>query len=147
MIHIQPMNQSHIPQIVALEELCFSDPWSENAFFSELQNPLSLWLVAEDENHTVAGYIGSQTVIDASDIMNVAVAPQYRNHGIATALIDRLCAQLIKQGALSVALEVRCTNLPAISLYNKLGFEQVGVRRNYYRNPREDALILRKEIR
>ena len=127
-----------------MEKLCFSDPWSEKSVASELNNPLAFWLVADD-NGRVAGYIGSQTVVGESDMMNVAVHPDYRQQGIATGLIVGLVDQLRKLESHSLTLEVRASNEPAKRLYEKLGFQQVGCRKNYYRNPREDALILRKE--
>ena len=141
---ITNMHQSHVAQVAELEKLCFSDPWSENSVASELNNPLSFWLVALD-GERVAGYIGSQTVMDESDMMNVAVHPDYRKQGIATALILGLVEELRKRGSRSLTLEVRASNETAISVYSKLEFQEVGRRKNYYRNPREDALILRKE--
>ena len=138
------MNKGDIEQIAELEKLCFADPWSVSAFSYELNNPLSLWLVAVDGD-TVAGYVGSQTVMGESDMMNVAVAPEYRRQGIAEQLIIDLIRQLNDRNSKSLALEVRQSNLPAISLYEKLGFVQVGCRPRYYRNPKEDALIMRKE--
>ena len=137
-----------------LSELCkfskdaiesrFSDPWSENSVSSELKNKLALWLVAE-ENGTVAGYIGSQTCGEESDVMNVAVHPDFRRRGIAEALVHALVAELKAIGSHCLTLEVRASNVPAIALYEKMGFSEIGRRKNYYRNPREDALILRKE--
>ena len=127
-----------------MEKLCFSDPWSEKSVASELTNKLSLWLVAV-ENDTVVGYVGSQTVMGETDMMNVAVHPDFRKRGIATALIVGLVDELRKQGSHCLTLEVRASNAPAISVYSALEFREVGRRRNYYRNPREDALILRKE--
>lgn len=138
------MRQEHVAQVAALEKLCFSDPWSENSIASELKNPLSFWLVALD-GERVAGYIGSQTVMDESDMMNVAVHPDYRKQGIATALIVGLVEELSNRGSHCLTLEVRASNETAISVYRKLDFQEVGRRKNYYRNPREDALILRKE--
>ena len=138
------MNEAHVAQIAQLEKRCFSDPWSENSIRSELTGRLSLWVVALDGD-TVAGYIGSQSVLGESDMMNVAVAPEYRRRGIAQALILELIRRLSQQGNRSLMLEVRASNTPAITLYHKLGFAQVGRRPNYYRNPKEDALILRKE--
>ena len=142
---ITNMHQSHVAQVAELEKLCFSDPWSENSIASELKNPLSFWLVALD-GERVAGYIGSQTVMDESDMMNVAVHPDYRKQGIATALILGLVEELRKRGSRCLTLEVRASNETAISVYRKLEFQEVGRRKNYYRNPREDALILRKEL-
>ena len=144
MIRLEQMTDAHVAQIARLEKQCFSDPWSENSVASELNNRLSLWLVALD-GATVVGYIGSQSVGDEADMMNVAVHPDYRRRGIARELVMGLVAALGEKGVHSLALEVRASNAPAIALYEQLGFTQVGRRPNYYRNPKEDALILRKE--
>ena len=141
---IVKMNEGHVKAVAELEKICFSDPWSENSVASELKNKLALWLVAEDEGR-VAGYIGSQTCTDESDVMNVAVHPDFRRQGIGERLILDLIDQLNQRGNHSLTLEVRASNVSAIALYRKLGSEQVGLRKNYYRNPKEDALILRKE--
>ena len=138
------MNKDHVPQIAYLEAQCFSDPWSEKSIASELENPLSLWLVAE-ENGQVYGYVGSQTVLDESDMMNVAVDPGFRRQGIARALIETLIAELSKMGSRCLRLEVRVSNETARALYARMGFQQLGLRKNYYHNPKEDALILGKE--
>lgn len=142
---IEKMNAAHVPQIAQLEKLCFSDPWSEKSIETELSCRLSLWLVALDGDEVV-GYVGSQTVIDESDMMNIAVHPDYRRRGIAEKLIEALVNALEEKGSRALSLEVRASNGPAIALYEKLGFAQVGLRKNYYRNPKEDALILRKEF-
>ena len=144
MISMKKMDESHVSQIAALEKLCFSQPWSEKSIASELENPLSVWLVAEI-NDSLAGYIGSQSVLGESDVMNVAVSPDYRRQGIGEALVLTLVEELKKLGNHCLSLEVRLSNAPARSLYEKLGFAEVGRRPNYYRNPKEDALILRKE--
>ena len=141
---ITKMGAQHVAQVAALEKLCFSDPWSEKSVGSELENPLSLWLVAEEEG-AVWGYVGSQTVMGETDMMNVAVHPLRRNQGIATALIVGLVEELRRQGSHCLTLEVRASNETAIRVYERLGFTELGRRKNYYRNPREDALILRKE--
>ena len=141
---IEVMNAAHVSQITELEKICFSDPWSERSIASELDNKLAFWLAAL-EGETVAGYIGSQTVMDETDMMNVAVHPDFRRQGIAEALVKGLVENLKKMGSHCLTLEVRASNAPAIALYEKLDFHEIGRRRNYYRNPREDALILRKE--
>lgn len=145
MIQILQMNETHIAPIAALERLCFSDPWSENSIAYELTNRLSYWLVAE-ENGEVVGYVGSQSVLGESDMMNVAVHPDHRRKGIAEMLVLALCKDLKQRDNVCLTLEVRVSNAPAIALYEKFGFTQVGRRPNYYRNPREDALILRKAL-
>ena len=144
MIEILPMDHSHVPQIAELETLCFSDPWSEASIASELSNPLSCWLVAV-EGEKLAGYIGSQTVMGETDMMNVAVNPDFRRQGVAQTLILALVEALKARGSHWLMLEVRDSNVPARALYEKLGFAEVGRRKKYYRNPKEDALILRKE--
>ena len=141
---IVPMESAHVGAVAEIEKLCFHDPWSERSISSEITNPLSLWLVAV-EGDAVVGYVGSQTVMDWSDMMNVAVHPDHRRKGIAEALVTALEAALREKGSQCLTLEVRDSNVPAIALYEKLGFAQVGLRRNYYRNPKEDARILRKE--
>ena len=141
---IVPMAARHVAPIAALEQQCFSDPWSEAAIAPELKNPLSLWLVAE-QGDTLLGYIGSQSVPPEADMMNLAVAPAARRQGIAEALVHALEAALREKGTESLTLEVRVSNLPARTLYEKLGFEPVGLRKNYYFHPKEDACILRKD--
>lgn len=140
------MRISDVAAIAELEKACFSDPWSYDSIASELVNPLSYWLVAEVDG-VVAGYVGSQSVLDAADMMNIAVSPDYRRRGIGQALVNELVAYLSQNKVIALLLEVRVSNEPAITLYERMGFEQVGRRPNYYRNPREDALILRKELR
>ena len=141
---IERMNEAHVAAVAALEKLCFADPWSLSSIASELNNPLALWLVAVEDGD-LCGYIGSQSVMGESDMMNVAVHPDHRRKGVGEMLVLALCEALSGENT-SLALEVRSSNTPAIALYEKLGFTQVGLRRNYYRNPKEDALILRKEL-
>ena len=138
------MNQSHVAAIAELESICFSDPWSVNSISSEVENPLSLWLVAMDGDHLV-GYVGSQSVLGWADMMNLAVSPDYRCQGIGRELVQRLIDQLKANDVTCLTLEVRASNENAIKLYNSLGFVEVGKRPGYYHHPKEDALILRKE--
>ena len=138
------MDETHIPAVAEMEKLCFSDPWSVNSITSELNNPLSLWLVAMDEDKLV-GYVGSQSVLGWSDMMNLAVLPDYRRQGVGEGLVKELIEKLQEQKNTCLTLEVRSSNAPAIGLYEKMGFVQVGKRPNYYHNPKEDALIMRKE--
>ena len=141
MIEIIRMNESHVSAVAELERQNFSEPWPEIAVRSELTNKLALWLVAVEDG-VVAGYVGSQTVLQEADMMNIAVADTHRRRGIARMLVEELIRQL---DAYQQTLEVRASNAPAIALYEKLGFTQVGLRKNYYHKPKEDALILRKE--
>lgn len=141
---LSQMNETHVAEIAALEKRCFNDPWSENSIASELGNPLSVWLVALEEEQVI-GYVGSQTVMGWTDMMNVAVHPDHRRRGVGRALIEELIRLLKEQGSEQLTLEVRASNESARALYAGLGFTEVGRRKNYYHNPKEDALILRKE--
>lgn len=145
MIEIVKMTLAHVPEIARIERSCFSSPWSEASVASELENPLSLWLVAV-ESGKVAGYVGSQTVLGESDMMNLAVEETYRRQGVGRALVIALCETLKKSGASSLTLEVRSTNEPAKVLYESLGFQATGCRPNYYLRPKEDAIIYRKDL-
>lgn len=143
---IVPMQPAHIVQVAALEQTCFSDPWPESILARELTNPLSLWLCALD-GESVVGYIGSQTVLGEADMMNVAVAPRARRQGLGRALVEALCTALkCRMQAEVLTLEVRDSNAPALALYASLGFAQIGLRKNYYQHPKEDARILRKAL-
>ncbi|HIQ77272.1 MAG TPA: ribosomal protein S18-alanine N-acetyltransferase [Candidatus Faecousia excrementipullorum] len=144
-MRIVKMQPEHVAAVAEMERQCFSDPWSEKSVTSELDNPLSLWLIAEADG-VVAGYVGSQTVLDSSDMMNLAVSQDFRRQGIGEQLVNSLTEALAEKGVKTLLLEVRISNEPAKQLYQKLGFEIVGKRPRYYEKPREDALILRKEL-
>ena len=142
---ILPMNETHVSTVAELEKLCFSAPWSERSIASELTNEYSLWLVEERDGVAVA-YVGSQSCPPEADVMNVAVAPAFRRQGIGEGLMVALMDALRDKGMESLTLEVRASNSSAIALYDRLGFTEVGRRPNYYTDPGEDALIMRKEL-
>ena len=144
-MELLPMQERHVAAVAALERVCFTDPWSEHSIRAELDNPLSLWFVAVEDGE-VCGYVGSQTVLGESDMMNLAVAPAYRRQGLGRRLVEALCDALREKGSERLLLEVRRSNEAALALYASLGFTQIGVRPNYYYHPTEDALILRKEL-
>ena len=144
-MRIVKMQPEHVAAVAEMERQCFSDPWSEKSVASELDNPLSLWLIAEADG-VVAGYVGSQTVLDSADMMNLAVSQDFRRQGIGEQLVNSLTEALAEKGVKTLLLEVRISNEPAKELYQKLGFEIVGKRARYYEKPWEDALILRKEL-
>lgn len=138
------MNHSHVQEIAELEKACFNDPWSVHSISGELNNPLSLWVVAT-QNQKVVGYVGSQSVLGWADMMNLAVDPACRKQGVGRMLINELITRLKANQVTCLTLEVRVSNTPAVNLYHSLGFLEVGRRPGYYHNPKEDALILRKE--
>lgn len=142
---IVPMDRSHISQIAALERECFSTPWTEAMLEEALFNPQASFIVAEDGEGNILGYAGLHAVLDEGYIDNVAVAPDARRHGVASALLDVFC----RFGEVNLAfltLEVRKSNTAAIALYGKHGFQQVGLRPGYYQHPREDAVIMTREF-
>lgn len=142
---LTPMTAEHIPQIAALERACFSHPWSEDALRSELWNDSAVIIAAEGEDGTVLGYAGLQTVLDEGYINNVAVDQRFRRQGVA----DELIAAFVRFGQARLAfltLEVRASNAPAIALYAKHGFVEVGRRKNYYDDPKEDAVLMTLEF-
>ena len=142
---IVPMDRGHIPQIAALERECFSTPWSENMLSDALFDPKASFIVAEDGEGGVLGYAGLQVVLDEGYIDNIAVEEAARRHGVGDALLDVFCR--FGQAHLSfLTLEVRTSNAPAIALYRKHGFQEAGRRKNYYQQPREDAIIMTREF-
>lgn len=142
---IFPMTEAHVAQVAALEAQCFSLPWTRELMENELTNPLSLWLVAVLGDQ-VAGYVGSQQVMDEADVMNLAVAPAFRRQGIGSALLAELERRLAQHGTAWLTLEVRASNEGAIALYEGRGYRQAGRRPRYYSRPVEDALILKKGL-
>ena len=138
---IVPMDRSHISQIAALEQECFSQPWSQAALEEELYNPQASFIVAEDGEGGVLGYAGLHVILDEGYIANVAVEEAARRHGVASALLDVYC-RFAAVNLAFLTLEVRKSNAPAIALYEKHGFQQAGLRKGYYQHPREDALIM-----
>ena len=144
-MEIVTMTNLHVEQVAALEEACFSVPWSLQSITSEISNPLALWLVAVLDGKVV-GYIGSQTVLDEADMMNLAVVAEHRGQGIGRLLVESLIVVLRGNGVKCITLEVRDSNEAAIGLYSSLGFAEIARRPNYYIKPKEDARILRKEL-
>ena len=140
------MNESHVASVAAIEKECFGrDAWSERSVAGELTNALALWLVAVEDGR-VAGYVGSQTVCNETDMMNVAVTADFRRRGIGEQLVTALVEELKAIESHCLTLEVRASNTPAQAMYEKLGFVEIGRRPRYYQNPKEDALILRKDF-
>jgi len=141
-IRVVPMNADHLDELERLERICFSRPWSKRMLGEELENQCAAFLVAEDENGKVLGYAGLLVMMDEGYITNVAVFPEYRRLGIAAKIIE-VYMNFAKANDLAfLTLEVRPSNAPAIALYQRFGFEEVGRRKNYYDLPKEDALIL-----
>ena len=135
---------AHIPQIEALERQCFSMPWTAELLQSQMKGSQHEFIAAVSPEGNVLGYVGMMYVLDEGYISNVAVSPEHRRQGIADKLIDRLCTICEGLSLSFVTLEVRAGNAPAIALYEKHGFRRVGLRKNYYERPKEDALLMTK---
>ncbi|MGN0494540.1 MAG: ribosomal protein S18-alanine N-acetyltransferase [Acutalibacteraceae bacterium] len=143
-IRIIPLELRHIKEVTRLEGLCFSEPWSEEGIL-EAYRLGTKFFVAENSKQLM-GYIGIKAVIDEGYITNVAVFPQYRRMGVAAALLDKVFCFAREKALSFVSLEVRASNTAAVSLYEKTGFKEEGRRKNFYRLPREDALIMTKRF-
>ena len=148
-MQIVSMTAEHVSRLAELEKLCFSEPWSEKSLTEEIDNPAACFLVAMQQDevlgyggmHTVLGYGGMHTVLGESYVDNIAVFPEFRGHGVGRTLMEALIEKARENGGVFITLEVRTSNLPAIAMYRSLGFTYAGVRRNFYTEPREDALI------
>ena len=131
-----------VDQRVLLEQQCFAVPWSRESLAYELsENPLSLYIVAEVDSRVV-GYVGVWSIVDEGHITNVAVSPDFRRKHIGMALIGTMIDVTGKQGVKAHTLEVRASNAPAIGLYKKFGFAEEGLRKGYYEDNGEDAIIM-----
>jgi [ribosomal protein S18]-alanine N-acetyltransferase len=139
---IRPATLAEAAALATIERRCFSDPWSEAAFREALFSERTFGLVAES-GRGLAGYLIGREAAGSGEILNLAVAPEYRQRGIGSALLEEGLAAFRRRGATEVFLEVRESNRSAQSLYLARGFRPVGQRAAYYRNPREDALVLR----
>ncbi len=142
-MEIRRMEECDLDQVAAIEQEIFSDPWSRKSFLETYQKKENCYLVAE-EGGRVLGYCGLWTVLDEGDICNVAVRADARQRGVAYAMLTRLLKEGEKLGVRAFTLEVRLSNAPAVALYEKLGFQGVGVRPGFYTKPDEDALIMWK---
>jgi ribosomal-protein-alanine N-acetyltransferase len=145
-VELRPLQLRDLNAIERIERASYPTPWSRSMFASELAKPSSICLGAFDiETDELAGYLVISRYVDAWHVMNVAVAPGHRRRGIATTLLDRLFELTAGRGRRGYTLEVRVSNTDAIALYERLGFKARGVRRGYYTDNREDALIMWKD--
>jgi ribosomal-protein-alanine N-acetyltransferase len=146
MVEIRRLDLVDLSAIEAIEQRAYPTPWSRSMFASELAKPTSICLGAF-EGPELVGYVINSRYVDAWHVMNVAVEPEHRGRGIATALLERLFEVTRDDERRGYTLEVRVSNDHAIRLYEKLGFERRGIRRGYYTDNREDALIMWRDAR
>jgi ribosomal-protein-alanine N-acetyltransferase len=142
MIGIRRLQLRDLTAIEKIERHAYPTPWSRSMFAGELSKPSSICLGAFEDDDVLLGYLITSRYVDAWHVMNVAVAPDRQRRGIASALLRRLFELTTDDDRRGYTLEVRVSNTRAIALYERLGFEQRGVRRGYYTDNREDALIM-----
>lgn len=137
----------HLEDIVLIEQLSFSIPWSKDSIRNELQsNTRAVYLAAVDEKGQAIGYIGMWDILGEGHITDIAVHPKFRRKGIAAKLLNEIIHCAKKRNIKSLTLEVRKSNIPAISLYKKYGFVEYGTRKGYYQDNGEDAIIMWKYL-
>lgn len=144
MIQIREMLLADVEQVYAIEKSIFSIPWSKESFESSIKGKDTLFIVAEKEGK-ISGYIGMYLLGEEADISNVAVAKEHRRQHIAHQMLEFILIEAKKRGVCNVTLEVRETNVTAICLYENIGFCEAGIRKNYYKEPIENALIMWKQ--
>lgn len=148
-IKIVPVSAEHLEAIARLEKLCFSEPWSKKSLELLTRRGIAMGLAAVDTSEPEAkllGYVGMMTVLDEGQITNVAVLPERRGEGIGRALISALIGYCQENGFISLSLEVRESNSVAIRLYKRAGFKSAGKRKNFYKAPTEDGIVMTKDI-
>ena len=140
---IQEMSLEDIPAVLEIDQVSFSNPWPERSYRYELtDNPAAQLFVAKLSDGTIVGYLGYWLIGDEVHISTFAVHPEYRMHGIGEDLLRHALSAASVKGADVATLEVRESNDPAIALYEKLGFDEVGSRNGYYRDNKEDAILM-----
>lgn len=140
-VTVVPLTADRIPEAVRIMQDCFPGGPGEASLAADFENPDHRWFMAVTEG-VLAGIGGGYTAADQADIIDVAVLPAYRRRGIARALMRAVMTAAAADGAETVFLEVRASNVPAIALYESLGFAKCGLRKNYYASPREDAVLM-----
>lgn len=141
-LRIAPLTTAHLDEIVAIERRCFTDPWSRNLFWSEMEIGGGTYSRGAFLDGALVGYLFAVLVVDEAHLGNLAVDPGYRRRGVAQRLLDDLLRAGLRAGARRVTLEVRESNLGARKFYERNGFLDVAVRKSYYRNPKEDAIVM-----
>ena len=141
-VQIRIMNENDAVEVAKISILSFSSPWSTESYIQEIKNPVALYLVAVINNNIV-GFIGTWNVLDESHITNVAVHPDFRKQKIGSLLLENLINTCEKQhNTSSFDLEVRANNIPAQKLYSKFCFKNNGIRKGYYTDNKEDAILM-----
>ncbi len=143
---VQPVKSEHIPEIVEVEKACFAQPWSAQGLTAELEKENAALFAALDDNGAVIGWAGLTHICGEGSITNIAVLPHARRNGVGEALVRALLAESVRLALDWLMLEVRISNAAAVSLYQKQGFNPIGIRPNFYDFPREDAMLMRHTL-
>jgi ribosomal-protein-alanine N-acetyltransferase len=144
-ILLRKMQATDIPEVIEIERMSFTSPWSENAFLKEIHKLYSLPRVAV-LGDKVIGYICANYIMDEGHIMNLAVHHNFRRRGIGTKLVEEVLDELKENDCRYIYLEVRFSNLRARNFYERFGFKVAGIRRNYYTSPIEDAALMMRRL-
>lgn len=144
-VSLRQMKNDDIKQVTELEAACFSDPWSERLLADMLESPYDEAWVLVAEGEEIIAYANFRFLAGEGELMRIAVLPPFRGNGYSRKLMERLEESAIKQDADALTLEVREGNTPALNLYKSCGFSQEAVRKNYYRNPTENAILMRRQ--
>ena len=140
-IDFRQMTESDVDAVVEIENVSFSLPWSRQSFHDEMQNERAFYLLAVEGERAI-GYVGAWLIFDEAHITNVAILPEYRRRGIGEKLMKQMIEAVKHKGIQSMTLEVRESNFAAQAMYKKFGFEVAGIRKNYYEDNRENAMIM-----
>ncbi|HJV16453.1 MAG TPA: ribosomal protein S18-alanine N-acetyltransferase [Bacillales bacterium] len=140
--HFRYMKEEDIDQVMEVEHASFTVPWSRDAFYNELTNNQFATYIVLEENNKIIGYSGVWIVIDEAHVTNIAILPDYRGKKLGQIMMSKLIEIAKEKGAKSMTLEVRVSNDPALALYRKFGFQNGGIRKNYYSDNQEDALVM-----
>lgn len=140
-VQIRLMEEKDLDQVAAIEKKYFSVPWSRQSFLDSLKLAHTIYVVAEVDGR-IAGYCGCYQMLEEAEIVNVAVEEAFRGQSVGRRMLTELMRLGEKQGVFAYTLEVRVSNEPAIRLYESLGFESLGIRKNFYEKPMEDAMIM-----
>ena len=142
-VKIKPMQRDDVESVVALEAKAYGEHhWSKDSFYNELSNELAKYFSVFNEKDELIAYCGSWHILEEAHITNIAVSPEYRRMHIGEALLKTVIDECYKNMVKYITLEVRAGNIPAIGLYEKYGFKSLGLRKGYYQDNNEDALIM-----
>ncbi|HET7586024.1 MAG TPA: ribosomal protein S18-alanine N-acetyltransferase [Gemmatimonadaceae bacterium] len=145
-VALRPARRQDLDAVMTIEQAAFTDPWSRSSFVWLFDDARTYFVVAVGDDDRPVGYVAAWFVADEGEVATLAVAEQYRGHGIGAQLVDAVLGEARRRGAAAIYLEVRESNVRAQQLYAAKGFVEVGRRRHYYRRPREDARVLRRSL-